>query len=263
MKSFVLKSLLFLCITFSGALGNVIPHRAEYSINLSDPQKSPVKDVTGTLTIEVRDTGEGWTFEQRCLVYVKTFAGNTDTFRTTIASWESKDGKYYTFTVTSSCNEQIVDCAHGHSTADPQAPGAAVYQQPESRLISLPPGTLFPLQYLHKILRTVTSGAINLSNQIFFDGTNDNQEAVDVNLTITPLKPDLILNDKHLIDTDKAWSLQMAFFQPGSNEIDPDYELTQTILKSGIILSMKMSMAYGEETFKTKVSLKDVTVYSP
>lgn len=253
---------MFLCLTFTGVLGNVIPHRAEYSINLSNPQKSPVKDVTGTLTIEVRDTGEGWTFEQRYLMYVKTFSGNTDTFRTTVASWESKDGKYYTFTVTSSCNEQIVECVHGHGTADAQDPGVAVYQKPESCLVRLPPGTLFPLHYFHKILKTITSGEVNLSNQIVFDGTNDTQDIVEANVTITPLKPDLVLNDKHLIDTDKAWSLQMAFFQPNNNEIDPDYELTQTILKSGIILSMKIPMAYGEEIFKTKVSLRDVKIYS-
>ena len=258
----MLKLCLFFFATLTYALGSIIPHHAEYTIQLSDRQKSHVKDVTGTLTIDVRDTGEGWTFEQRCLVYVKTFAGNTDTFRTTIASWESKDGKYYTFTVTSSCNEQIVECIHGHATADESHAGTAIYQQPESYLVSLPSGTLFPLQYLNKILKTVTRGELNLSNQTIFDGTNDNQEAVEVNLTITPLKPDLVLNNKYLIDTDKAWSLQMAFFQSGSNEIDPEYELTQTILKSGIILSMKMPMAYGEEAFRTKVSLRDVKVYS-
>jgi hypothetical protein len=195
-------------------------------------------------------------------MHITTDTGLVDEFRTTVASWETKDGKNYTFTVTSLCNQQIIECIHGHATADPKNPGLVIYQQPETPLVRLPPNTLFPLQYLNKILTALTSGKVNLPNQKVFDGISDHKEAVDINLTITPIKPELTVNKRGLIDTDKAWSLQMGVFQPESEDIDPDYEMNQIVLKSGIVLSMIMSMAYGEEIFKTKATLTEVKIYS-
>jgi hypothetical protein len=256
--------------SFSASLGSiqaqqlstVISHRAEYNIELIDPQKSGIKSVKGKLTIEITDRGEGWTFEQHCLLYVTTDTGSVDEFRTTVASWETKDGKHYTFTVTSLCNQQIIDCIHGHANADPNNPGIIIYQQPEIPLVRLPANTLFPIQYLNKILTTLAAGKENLPNQKIFDGVSDSKEAVDINLTITPVKPGLTVNKSGVIDADKAWSLQMGVFQMESEDIEPDYEMTQTVLKSGIILSMIMSMAYGDETFKTKATLTEVKIYS-
>jgi hypothetical protein len=283
MNSFLFKVLICLCFGFKIAIAEkpnfssspaqsssilsqppitVTPHRAEYNIELVDPQKSGIKSVKGKLTIEIADQGEGWTFEQRCLIYVTTESGSVDEFRTTVASWETKDGRHYTFTVTSLCNQQIIECIHGHATADPQNSGVVIYQHPDSPLVRLPANTLFPLQYLNKILNALAAGKTNLPNQKVFDGISEHKDTVDINLTITPMKPDLTVNKKGVIDTDKAWSLQMGIFQADSEDIDPDYEITQTILKSGIILSMIMSMAYGEETFKAKATLTEVKVYS-
>ena len=44
---------------------------------------------------------------------------------------------------------------------------------------------------------------------------------------------------------------------------EPIYEVTQTLLKSGIILSMTMPMDYGDETFKAQATLRDVKIYLP
>ncbi|WP_165380292.1 EipB family protein [Candidatus Finniella inopinata] len=263
----MLKIPLILFATLTCALGNIVPHKASYTIALSKPAKGQESSVTGSMTMDIRDTGAGWTFEQQFMVSVNNFTDKADEFRTTIASWESKDGKYYIFTTTSSHNGRIVDYTHGHATTDPFDPGMAVYQQPKACLVRLNPGTLFPLHYLNKILQTIEKviekEALNLSNQAVFDGTYSTQDAVEkVNVIMTPLTPALVLNNKDLIDADKAWSLHMAFFQPDSKEIDPDFEMTQTILKSGIILSMEVPMEYGEKTLQTTMTLKDVTIYS-
>ncbi len=238
------------------------PHQAQYSIQLVKGKNRTIQDVTGKLTIRIVDTGDGWTFEQECSVKVITQTGNHDEFHTTVASWESKDGKSYTFNVNSRCNDEEIEHIRGHATADNEKWGLATYQQPETSLVRLPPKTLFPLQYLSKILNEISNNNTVFPNQIVFDGISDIKEAVDINLTITPKKPDITVNNQSLLETDKAWSLQMAVFSRDSKNIEPDYEVTQTILKSGIILSMDMCMAYGEETFKAKVLLTDLKFFS-
>ena len=187
--------------------------------------------------------------------------GASDEFNTTVASWESKDGKNYTFTVNSRCNGEEIESVRGHATSDPENPGLVTYQQPETFLVRLPPKTLFPLQYLNQVLNEVAAGKTVFPNQTVFDGISDINDAVDINLTITPKKPEIIVNNKALLDTDKAWALHLAVFSKDSKSIEPDYEINQTILKSGIILSMNMSMAYGDESFKAQIKLRDVKIF--
>lgn len=247
---------------------SITPHRAEYDITFKGSRlPQTIKKVKGSLTIAITDRGDGWTFEQQCFVEITNSDGLTDKLRTTIASWEAKDGKHYTFTVASSCNDQILECSRGHATSDKDHQGVVIFQQPQGHMVRLPPNTSFPLRFLRTILSLIGSHKFSLPNQKVFDGLSDSREAVDINLTITPLKPSLIINNKNIIDVDKAWTVQMAVFSPEDDESspvsEPIYEVTQTLLKSGIILSMTMPMDYGDETFKAQATLRDVKIYLP
>lgn len=238
-----------------------LPHRAEYVIELnSKEQKSEISDIKGTLTVQITDTGDGLAFEQHSILQVYYNLGYSDQYITTIASWESKDGQKYRFNVRSLRNGTEEEFMRGDGYISPAVEGHVTYQLPVRADVTLPIGTLFPLQHLKQAVAAAIEGDTVFSNKVVFDGSSDTREPVDVNVIINPIpKPKVVVNNPQLLSTDKMWSLQMAIFARGSRNPEPDYEITQTVLPSGIITSM--IMGYGEAGFTTKLTLKKVDIF--
>ncbi|MCX7338390.1 MAG: DUF1849 family protein [Alphaproteobacteria bacterium] len=238
------------------------PHRAEYEITLHKSTNPEIADVKGTLTVQLADVGNGWTFEQHSTLQVYSNDGSAEQYITTIVSWESKDGRYYRFNVRSLHNGVEEDCVRGNAAPSTTGEGVMLnYEQPTIIKKTLPGGVLFPIQHLQQALFAAASGQNSLPNKTVFDGSSEAFEPVEVNTIITPVNNlKLVVNDPRLLCTDKAWSLQMAIFPQNSQSPDPEYEISQIILPSGIIASMVME--YGEG-FSTQLTLKKVDVFSP
>ena len=235
------------------------PHRAEYSIKYLQSSGSDVTDVRGHLTVQLMDTGDGWTFEQRSELIVYYASGVSQQYITSIASFESKDGQQYHFnvrTLRNGCEEGFMK---GEASIEPSHPGRVIYKEPVQKVISLPVGTLFPLQHLNQSLVAAASDNRVFPNKIVFDGSSDTDEPVDVNVVINPVKnPKLILNNPQLLSVDHLWSLQMAIFARGNKNPDPDYAITQEVLPSGIITGMTMEYEPG---FSIKLTLEKVDIF--
>jgi hypothetical protein len=238
----------------------LIPHRAEYSVKHIKNEGGDVTDVRGRLSVQLMDTGDGWTFEQRSELLVYYASGISQQYITSIASFESKDGGRYHFTVRILRNGTEEGVMKGESYIAPSSPGKVIYKEPVAKEFVLPVGTLFPLQHLKQSLEAANAGETVFSNKIVFDGSSDTTEPVDVNVVINPIKnPKLVFNNPGLLSVDKLWSLQMAIFSRGNNNPDPDYEITQDVLPSGIITAM--TMGYGEAGFSVKLILEKVDIF--
>lgn len=238
-----------------------LPHRAEYVIELNSKEsKSEISDIKGSLTVQITDTGDGWAFEQHSVLQVYSNLGYSDQYITTIASWESKDGQRYRFNVRSLRNGAEEEFMKGDGAIASSQEGHVGYQLPVRADVSLPVGTLFPLQHLKQAIAAAIDGENVFSNKIVFDGSSDTREPVDVNVLINSIpKSKVVVDNPGLLSTDKMWSLQMAIFARGSRNPEPDYEITQTVLPSGIITSMIMT--YSEAAFSTKLTLKKVDIF--
>lgn len=238
----------------------LIPHRAEYSVKHIKSEGGNVTDVRGRLSVQLMDTGDGWTFEQRSELLVYYATGISQQYITSIASFESKDGGRYHFTVRTLRNGAEEGIMKGEGYITPSSPGKVIYKEPIPKELILPTGCLFPLQHLKQSLEAANAGETVFSNKIVFDGSSDTTEPVDVNVVINPIKnPKLVINDPRLLSVDKLWSLQMAIFARGNNNPDPDYEITQDVLPSGIITAM--TMGYGEAGFSVKLVLEKVDIF--
>ncbi len=237
-----------------------LPHRAEYAIELnSKDSKSEISDIKGSLKVQVTDTGDGWAFEQHSVLQVYYSLGYSDQYITTIASWESKDGQRYRFNIRSLRNGAEEEFMKGDGSIAPSQEGHVTYQLPSRVDVVLPVGTLFPLQHLKQAIAAAVEGESVFPNKVVFDGSSDTKEPVDVNVLINSIpKSKIVVDNPHLLSTDKMWSLQMAIFARGSRNPEPDYEITQTVLPSGIITSM--IMVYSEAEFSTKLTLKKVDI---
>ncbi len=242
-------------------IAEFLPHRAEYAIELnSKDSKSEISNIKGSLTVQIIDTGDGWAFEQHSVLQVYYNLGYSDQYITTIASWESKDGGRYRFNVRSLRNGAEEEFMKGDGSVVSSQAGHVTYQLPVKADIVLPVGTLFPLQHLKQAIAAAIAGENVFSNKVVFDGSSDTREPVDVNVLINPIpKSKIVVDNPGLLSTDKMWSLQMAIFARGSRNPEPDYEITQTVLPSGIITSM--IMGYGEAGFSTKLILKKVDIF--
>ncbi|MBY0462403.1 MAG: cell envelope integrity EipB family protein [Alphaproteobacteria bacterium] len=238
----------------------LIPHRAEYSVKHIKSEGGNVTDVRGRLSVQLMDTGDGWTFEQRSELLVYYATGVSQQYITSIASFESKDGGRYHFTVRTLRNGAEEGIMKGEGYIASSSPGKVIYKEPIPKELTLPVGCLFPLQHLKQSLEAANAGETVFSNKVVFDGSSDTTEPVDVNVVINSIKnPKLVINDPRLLSVDKLWSLQMAIFARGNNNPDPDYEITQDVLPSGIITAM--TMGYGEAGFSVKLVLEKVDIF--
>jgi EipB-like len=262
---FILFSLFFLANLQAAEVKSPIDfvsHRAEYKIELHEKKNNGlVQDVKGTLVIELRKGDHGWNFTQESTMIVYFDDGHSEQYVTQIKSFESEDGQQYKFDVRSLRNGTDEEFIEGQGYISPTTLGSVTYTSPSPRNITLPKGTLFPLTHLRQAITTAKGGDRVFPDKIVFDGASDAQAEVDVNTIITPASgPKLVVDKPDLLKVDKMWSLQMAIFSHNSKNPEPDYEITQTVLESGVIASMLMN--YTDAGFTIKLTLSKVDLFT-
>jgi len=218
------------------------PHRAIYDMSLANTQLSGgVTGASGAMTYVFGDTCNGWTVENKTVL---TFAYNDGAPVATtwdFITWESKDGLHYRFRVRSTrdgvVNEEIDGVANleGHGKG-----GTAKFTLPESKVLRLPKGTLFPTEHTIHLLETAQKGE-HEAERIVFDGTGADG-VFDVNAIIgkasgansnpSPSTANKAVNASLL--SAPSWPMQMAFFLHGGNDATPDYEVALRYYLNGV-----------------------------
>ncbi|MEI8295324.1 MAG: DUF1849 family protein [Alphaproteobacteria bacterium] len=251
---------------------NLLPHRATYAISLHKTFDPEIKDVTGTMTIEISDAGIQWTYEKKTILLVRYYDGTVEPVIIKVASWESKeenkngegDGgpKYHFYAKVNRGTEVLHDdddyenyqeqgaLIQGEALmATAQGEGIVTYQTPYGLTARLPVGTVFPMRHTAKLMQEAVNGKSVCSYILFdgenesiaFGGENERNEIVRVNTVITPVaKSNVKFSDPVPFPTDHMWAMHMAIYgiNPQKDNPDPDYEISQTMLPHGIIASM-------------------------
>lgn len=226
---------------------DIAPHRAIYEMRLGVSKRgSTITDVRGAMVMETGESCDGWEVNQRMrLTFVRTDSEEIEN-DTTFASFESKDGLNYRFTVRNteagSPDEQLRGTAtFENSNGD----GRAVFNEPERREFSLPKGTMFPTAHTAALIDRAKAGNDTLLVPVF-DGARL-EGAFDVNaiVTGTPAKP-APAPEHALLRNQPVWSMHMAFFPPEIGEDQPDYEMAVELLANGI--ARALTLDYGDFT---------------
>lgn len=229
------------------------PHTAEYQISLIKNNNPDVSDAVGSLVIVVKESN-GLTIEQHAILKVRFTDGSEDEYETFLASWESKDGKQYHFSLKTNQNKEDEVTIRGKAKLN-ETSGTVEYQIPEGQKVELSSNTLFPMQFLRTLLEQAMNKHTTFSSTVF-DGSNETFIPINVESAMQPTSPKLNIKGNCEIDFNEAYLLQMAVYDPKDKGMDPVYVTSQMVQKNGIIISLEMD--FQEIGFTTRAQLVKV-----
>lgn len=236
----------------------VAPHRAIYDMTLTSVKNgSNIIGVSGKMLFEWGDVCDGWAVQQHLKLHFTYSEGDESDVTSTELTWESKDGKHYTFNIRRVSDGKETERFVGKASLNDQG-GTVTYTVPEKKEASLPAGSLFPSAHTELILEKAMTGEKIFSRRVF-DGSDDDGSD-DVSVFINPPEAhwqETDLNAKlksNPLLAGPAWPVRMAFFKINTETGEPDYEMNLNLLSNGI--AQKMMIDYGD--FSVTGTLTDV-----
>jgi hypothetical protein len=236
----------------------ILPHKASYVISLNKNYgQDDVADANGWMTIQVIDTGDGWAYEQKSSLIIYNSEGEGEQINTSVLSWQNREGSHYRFTCSTLRNGENEEMMRGEAIK--QNGGFKLcYFEPETRELTLPGNTIFPLHHLIHALIEAKAGK-NVVSEVVFDGSSETQEPVAVDTVVgAPKDPHLIISGTEALEIKKLWPMHIAVYALNSNTLEPDYEMEQAVLDNGIIKDMTLD--YG--TFSVKATIEKIELFT-
>lgn len=214
---------------------------------------SNITDVSGSMMFEWRDVCEGWAIQQHTQLHF-SYADEDDVEASiTDLTWESKDGKRYTFNTKRTSNGQTTESFRGTATRNADGSVSVNYSIPKNKKLFLPAGTLFPSAHTQLILENAAKGEQFFSNTVF-DGS-DKDGYGDISSFISPKKSaeDETKNNEKASPLLKEAPVQLhlAFFDVKDEIGEPDYETDMKLLPNGVAKYMKTD--YGDFSVISKL----------
>lgn len=234
---------------------HIMPHRALYEMRLADSDaNSSVNNVGGKMMFTWADACDGWTIEQRLDLGFFYNGGSKQRVKTSLATWEAKDGSAFRFSVRRTVNGEEKETFQGHAQLAKDGSGNAEYSKPDGKEVNLSPKTLFPTVHTLQILRQALAGQHHVTGSVF-DGADEPGQN-DVSAFIG--REEKIVSPKDAqhkeLRQGRGWPVQMAFFSPDNKSGTPDYEMEMTLLENGVAHDLLID--YGD--FTVKATLKEI-----
>jgi len=227
----------------------VQPHRAVYEMTTETRnQRSEVASVRGALSFEWGETCDAWLVNQRFDADFVYASEGGRRISWSYATWESKDGESYRFTLRKRLDGVLDEELRGFAIVDPDGgPGSVDFDLPQDIEIDLPEGTVFPTDHSLRMIRAAQAGeTFLLLNQ--FDGSELDAGA-EVNVVIgKPAAADAHRTlDSDLLDA-RAWPMRLAYFPYGTSESVPEHEQSLLIQENGVVRTILLD--YGDFTVR-------------
>lgn len=229
-------------LTATPAAGwEIAPHRAIYELDLASARMgSQVSDVGGQMLFVWEDSCDGWTVEQRYRTnYVFAEGGQVEQ-RMTYATWESKDGRDFNFSVRNVTGNMADEEVRGIARMTGDGNGTVEFRMPENREERLPSGTLFPTAHTLRLLDEAEAGR-RFFIAMLFDGT-EVDGLNEISAVIGDQQPAADANNDLL--ERPSWPVQLAFFSLAEPTSEPTYEMSVTLYDNGIVDGMLID--YGD-----------------
>lgn len=227
------------------AAADLVPHQAYYSLHLKSVSPgSTLTEVSGAMYIDWVDSCEGWSSSQRLELRFYDASKPVVNIDSRFASWESRDGLSYRFSVQSTRNGEADKQLNGKASLQGAGQGGeAEFLGAKPAKFDLPAGTLFPSRHMIELIDRAAAGDKIVSRTVF-DGTSDDGPFL-VNAVIGPQKPatadDAILPKSANLP---YRSMRLAFFNPAKEEDTPFYEMSVDLMDNGIARSFVLD--YGD-----------------
>lgn len=222
-------------------------HRAFYRLTLASTGNSGVTNAGGAMEYEVIDGCQGWATQQRLDMTVLDREGGDTHTVSDYSTWESKDGRHFRFRISQSTNDDRVIQA-GYAELPPGRPGFAVFTQPTSRRISLPPGTVFPMAQTEALLAAAQEGKQFLSLPVF-DGTAS--DTVENTFSIITAHDELVKTRFSPLANLPSLYVHMGYYGTDTTQMLPDTLLAMRYWANGV--ADDLTMDFGNFTMAGKL----------
>ena len=243
------------------------PHRAIYDLELGNTrQSSSVTSVKGRLVFEFTGSVcEGFTQNMRFVMNINNRDGGSTLSDLRSNTFESSGGDSFKFNFNDFQNDEATDTTMGNAVREDQGGAVAVsLAKPQESKVSLPAGTLFPVQQTIALLAAAMRGDHMLAAELY-DGSDKGQKAFFTNsvLGVAQLaSPDLepVKNAERLAKL-KSWPVTIAYFDHGSSKAGglPAHEMSFQFYENGVI--RKLALDYG--TLQLRGTLSQLEFLEP
>lgn len=217
-------------------------HTAFYEVSIGRvDDKSSIVDARGRMVVQWGLTCDGWTTHQRLIVGMAPGEGEPIVSETTISSFESLDGKTYSFDSEMKIGGETAELVRGKvNRPGPGQPGSARYSEPHGLILDLPGNTVFPFEHTIAVLEAAERGE-RRAFSYYFDGSQPDKSPMVANSLILGKSrhpSEGAQNTFGKLSDAKWWSVRLAMFdgqaaRPG-NEV-PEFEMTQLLQENGVV----------------------------
>jgi hypothetical protein len=222
------------------------PHRAIYDLTQSRGDGSGAVSIRGRLAIEVQDTCEGHTTNQRFWTEMQNAEGAISISDFTLSSWESKDGKRFRFQMRNEVDGETTEEYTGTAERNPDGTGIIEMTKPETTSLELPEGTVFPNHHLIELIRHAIAGDRFVSIRVF-DGSGEEglfETGGSIGKPLAPENgtPPVLVPLKGL----RSWPFRVAFFPLLTKAEEPQYEIGFRMYENGVSADLVLDYSsYG------------------
>lgn len=225
-----------------------VPHRAVYAIELASAKTgSGIAAVKGEMLAEWTESCEGWAFDHRSLFEITYAQGTTVRITSNVASWESRDGREYHFSISNATNGKVTQKYEGRAQLSAADGGKVNYIVPERDPLILPKGTVFPMVHTARVL-SATMAAPKILSMSVFDGMSEEGifriSAVIGKPIANAARTAKVAQAVIALKGRTAWPMQLAYFSLSSREAEPEHEVGMRIYGNGV--SDRMLLDFGE-----------------
>ncbi len=235
------------------AAADLISYESTYTVQLARASLTTgPRAASGVLDYRFMETCDAWQTRSRIIMDLTFRDGTTLTNERDFESAESKDGRDYTFTVRTTKGDIAVEAFRGSAKMTPRGSGIAVYELPNTDpeapprkvTVTLPKGTLLPVQQTAALLESASKGERFFRSVIFNGASSVGPRAMStiIGPQLSPDSPPSIVAvpqvDPELLAA-PAWDLNLAFYNLIERRDTPTFEVFQRYYVSGIVPSFE------------------------
>jgi len=221
---------------------------ALYALTLSKLRTHDITGATGQMSFDVVDGCAGWGTTQHLTLIIRNVDGTLNKTVSDYITWESKDGKTFSFTLRESDNdgkEQIDDA--GTATRNPDGSGLVTYTTPANTTLKLPPGTLFPMQHTEALLAAGRAGQKFIAPPLF-DGTSADGAQATFITELGYHKPEKTA--WRALDNVASADVDIAFYERKNDDETPNFRTSMRYFEDGVATGLALDFGDLEMTGK-------------
>jgi hypothetical protein len=223
---------------------------ALYDLSLSKVRTHDVTGAVGQMRFSVVDGCTGWGTTQHMTLLIRNADGSLNKTVTDYITWETKDGNMLTFTLRERDDDgkEVVDDSGVALHTGANGGGTITYSTPADTILSMPPGTLFPMAHTEALIAAGHAGKKFISVPLFDGTTSDGAQHTFVAvLDENGPRPSPFSSLAGLPST----VVDIAFYERKNDDETPDFRSQMRYYDDGVATDILLD--FGDFVMKGKL----------